>query len=198
MFPVIGIILVWPPIPRTMALLMLYMSSNIDSCILFSRHTREALGKEWKKTGRDLWAVIQKHCRRKKAYDSFLISVWNQKVSQRSGGGDSVAASKTSACCQESGNTLPPVDKTSFGLWQNHRWIILIFRRVLLACGEKVKTGFARPWHDDNFWIIHNVSPPTSSSQQICSSIFHEPVILSASAAKFRGFGPYPTSAALK
>lgn len=46
-------------------------------------------------------------------------------------GGSSAAAAESTASCQESGSNLHSEDKTSFTLWLNYWWIILLFRWLL-------------------------------------------------------------------
>lgn len=100
------------------ALLMLYMSSNIDLHTIFCSHKREAWGEEWKRI-REGWLSRHAQTPPKKdgeKFDGFLISVWNQTASER--GECSVEPPPPS--CQKSGSNLQSKDKTSFSLRLNH------------------------------------------------------------------------------
>lgn len=140
MFPVTGIILGSPPLSKR------YHSScstclQILICTTSSAVTKqepeERNGRECAKGQSSLHTkTVPKKKRWREVWWIFNFGEKSNSIGEMG-----PLRSCSPASCQESGSNLQSEDKTSFSLWLNHWWIILLFRQVLLACGE-VKSVF--------------------------------------------------------
>lgn len=171
MFPVTGVILVWPPPSEQYHCLR----STCLQILIWTTSPAVTKGTE-KNTQRRVEPSNTPNGRKKKKFgeefDGFLILVRYQTSSEREGAQllqlkAPLAVRNLAVTCTL--KTRPPLD---FG------WITdELFCYSDVSFQEKQSQFFDRPWQDDDYWIIHNVF--LSPSQQMCFfSIFHEQTML--------------------
>lgn len=131
---------IWPPLSKQ-------CSSSCSTCLqilICTASSAVTKGKPEERHGKE-YARTYKNTPAEKKMERKVWRIFNFGEKSNSigeGGERSVAAAESPASCQESGSNPQTEDKTSFSLWLNHWWIILLFRRVLLACRGKVKSFF--------------------------------------------------------
>lgn len=128
MFPVTGVILVWPPLSEQYHCLR----STCLQILIWTTSPAVTKGTE-KNTQRRVEPSNTPNGRKKKKVWRGVWWIFNfGEISNIIGeGGRSAAAAESPASCQESGSNLHSEDKTSFRLWLNYWWIILLFRCLL-------------------------------------------------------------------
>lgn len=164
MFPVTGVILVWPPPSEQYHCLR----STCLQILIWTTSPAVTKGTE-KNTQRRVEPSNTPNGRKKKKFgeefDGFLILVRYQTSSEREGAQllqlkAPLAVRNLAVTCTL--KTRPPLD---FG------WITdELFCYSDVSFQEKQSQFFDRPWQDDDYWIIHNVF--LSPSQQMCFFLF--------------------------